>query len=864
MMNMNQFTQKTLAAMQRSQALAVEYGHVEVQPEHMMMALTEDGNDLIPQLLTRCGVSVDALRAALEENLGRMPRVSGAGSGKVYLAGETEKALLQAEKTAEQMKDEYLSVEHVWMGLCAKPSANVSRVLKSVGYQADAFLKALSEVRGATRVTSDSPEETYDALKKYGTDLVELARQQKLDPVIGRDAEIRNAIRILSRKTKNNPVLIGEPGVGKTAIAEGLAQRIVRGDVPESLKDKTIFSLDMGSLIAGAKFRGEFEERLKAVLAEIKKSDGRIILFIDELHTIVGAGKADGAMDAGNLLKPMLARGELHCIGATTLNEYRKYIEKDAALERRFQPVMVEEPTVEDTIAILRGLKERYEVFHGVKIQDAALIAAATLSNRYITDRFLPDKAIDLVDEACALIRTEIDSLPTELDDIRRHIMQLEIEEAALKKEEDNLSKAHLAEVQKELAEQRDQFNTMKARWEAEKEAISKVTGLREEIERVNAQIEQAERNYDLNRAAELKYGELPKLKQELEKEEAIAEESRGENSLLRDKVTEEEIARIICRWTGIPVARLMEGEREKLLNLENTLHQRVIGQDEAVSKVSEAILRSRAGIQDPNRPIGSFLFLGPTGVGKTELAKALAQALFDDEKNMIRIDMSEYMEKFSVSRLIGAPPGYVGYDEGGQLTEAVRRHPYCVILFDEVEKAHPDVFNVLLQVLDDGRITDSQGRTVDCKNAILIMTSNLGSEYILDGIENGEIKPEARETVDRLLKSHFRPEFLNRIDEIVYYKPLNRSEIESIVRLMVSNLNQRLESRQLKVELTDAAMNAVIDRGFDPVYGARPLKRYLQSKVETLIARRIVAADVAPGSLLTVDADESGEIVIR
>ena len=864
MMNMNQFTQKTLAAMQRSQALAVEYGHVEVQPEHMMMALTEDGNDLIPQLLTRCGVSVDALRAALEENLGRMPRVSGAGSGKVYLAGETEKALLQAEKTAEQMKDEYLSVEHVWMGLCAKPSANVSRVLKSVGYQADAFLKALSEVRGATRVTSDSPEETYDALKKYGTDLVELARQQKLDPVIGRDAEIRNAIRILSRKTKNNPVLIGEPGVGKTAIAEGLAQRIVRGDVPESLKDKTIFSLDMGSLIAGAKFRGEFEERLKAVLAEIKKSDGRIILFIDELHTIVGAGKADGAMDAGNLLKPMLARGELHCIGATTLNEYRKYIEKDAALERRFQPVMVEEPTVEDTIAILRGLKERYEVFHGVKIQDAALIAAATLSNRYITDRFLPDKAIALVDEACALIRTEIDSLPTELDDIRRHIMQLEIEEAALKKEEDNLSKAHLAEVQKELAEQRDQFNTMKARWEAEKEAISKVTGLREEIERVNAQIEQAERNYDLNRAAELKYGELPKLKQELEKEEAIAEESRGENSLLRDKVTEEEIARIICRWTGIPVARLMEGEREKLLNLENTLHQRVIGQDEAVSKVSEAILRSRAGIQDPNRPLGSFLFLGPTGVGKTELAKALAQALFDDEKNMIRIDMSEYMEKFSVSRLIGAPPGYVGYDEGGQLTEAVRRHPYCVILFDEVEKAHPDVFNVLLQVLDDGRITDSQGRTVDCKNAILIMTSNLGSEYILDGIENGEIKPEARETVDRLLKSHFRPEFLNRIDEIVYYKPLNRSEIESIVRLMVSNLNQRLESRQLKVELTDAAMNAVIDRGFDPVYGARPLKRYLQSKVETLIARRIVAADVAPGSLLTVDADESGEIVIR
>ena len=863
MMNMNQFTQKTLAALQRSQALAMEYGHVEVQQEHMMMALTEDKSDLIPQLLTKCGISVDALRRGLEDNLNRMPKVSG-GSGQVYLAGDTEKALLEAEKAAERMKDEYLSVEHVWMGLCEKASAGVKKVLKSLDYRADAFLKALSEVRGAARVTSDSPEDTYDALKKYGSDLVELARQQKLDPVIGRDSEIRNVIRILSRKTKNNPVLIGEPGVGKTAIAEGLAQRIVRGDVPDSLKNRTIFSLDMGSLIAGAKFRGEFEERLKAVLAEIKKSEGKIILFIDELHTIVGAGKADGAMDAGNLLKPMLARGELHCIGATTLNEYRQYIEKDAALERRFQPVLVSEPTVEDTIAILRGLKERYEVFHGVKIQDAALIAAATLSNRYITDRFLPDKAIDLVDEACAMIRTEIDSLPAELDDIRRHIMQLEIEEAALKKEEDNLSKAHLAEVQKELAEQRDQFNSMKARWEAEKEAIGRVTTLREEIERVNAQIEQAERTYDLNRAAELKYGELPKLKQDLEKEESIAEESRGENSLLRDRVTEEEIARIICRWTGIPVARLMEGEREKLLHLEDTLHKRVIGQDEAVRKVSEAILRSRAGIQDPNRPLGSFLFLGPTGVGKTELAKALAQALFDDEKNMVRIDMSEYMEKFSVSRLIGAPPGYVGYDEGGQLTEAVRRHPYCVVLFDEVEKAHPDVFNVLLQVLDDGRITDSQGRTVDFKNAILIMTSNLGSEYILDGIENGEIRPEARETVDRLLKTHFRPEFLNRIDEIVYYKPLTRNEIGSIVRLMVDNLNQRLESRQLKVSLTDAAMNAVIDRGFDPVYGARPLKRYLQSKVETLIARKVIAADIEPGTVLTVDADSAGEIVIR
>jgi len=865
-MNMNQLTQKTRAAFERAQSLAIEYQHMQVDQEHLMLALTEEEDSLITQLLTRCDISVDALRQGLTENLNRIPRVSGSGRepGTVYIAPDLDKALLEAEKAAKRMKDDFISVEHIWMGLCAKPSPNVSRLLKSLGYREDAFLKALSEVRGAARVTTDSPEDTYDALKKYGSDLVDLARKQKLDPVIGRDSEIRNVIRILSRKTKNNPVLIGEPGVGKTAIAEGLALRIVRGDVPDSLKDKTIFSLDMGSLIAGAKFRGEFEERLKAVLAEIKKSDGKIILFIDELHTIVGAGKADGAMDAGNLLKPMLARGELHCIGATTLNEYRKYIEKDAALERRFQPVMVSEPTVEDTIAILRGLKERYEVFHGVKIQDAALIAAATLSNRYITDRFLPDKAIDLVDEACALIRTEIDSLPTELDDIRRHIMQLEIEEAALKKEEDALSRSHLDEVQKELADQRDTFNSMKARWEAEKDAITKVTGLREEIERVNAQIEQAERTYDLNRAAELKYGELPKLKQELEKEEAIAEESKGENSLLRDKVTEEEIARIVGRWTGIPVARLMEGEREKLLHLEDTLHQRVIGQDEAVRKVAEAILRSRAGIQDPNRPLGSFLFLGPTGVGKTELAKALAQALFDDEKNMVRIDMSEYMEKFSVSRLIGAPPGYVGYDEGGQLTEAVRRHPYCVVLFDEVEKAHPEVFNVLLQVLDDGRITDSQGRTVDFKNTILIMTSNLGSEYILDGIKDGEITPEARDLVDRMLKTHFRPEFLNRIDEIVYYKPLAREEIGAIVGLMIDQLNRRLEDKQLHVVLTEAAMNAVIDRGFDPVFGARPLKRYLQSKVETLIARKVIAADVAPGATLTVDLDENGEIVIR
>ncbi len=865
-MNMNQLTQKTREAIQRAQAIAVEYQHMQVDEEHLAMALTEDASGLIPQLLRQSGASVDALQNLLKDALGRIPRVSGPGreADKVYISPDLDKALTNAEARAKQMKDEFISVEHVWLGITSAPNAHMKDILRQIGWKEDAFMQALSKVRGATRVTTDSPEDTYDALKKYGTDLVAMAKAQKLDPVIGRDNEIRNVIRILSRKTKNNPVLIGEPGVGKTAVVEGLAQRIVRGDVPDSLKDRTIFSLDMGSLIAGAKFRGEFEERLKAVLAEIKKSDGRIILFIDELHTIVGAGKADGAMDAGNLLKPMLARGELHCIGATTLNEYRQYIEKDAALERRFQPVMVGEPTVEDTIAILRGLKERYEVFHGVKIQDNALIAAATLSNRYITDRFLPDKAIDLVDEACAMIRTEIDSLPQELDDIRRRIMQLEIEEAALKKDDDEITKAHLAEVQKELAEKRESFNAMKAKWENEKNAIGKVTKLREDIERTNAAIEKAERDYDLNRAAELKYGELPKLQKELAEEEAIAEKSKGEDSLLRNKVTEEEIARIVARWTGIPVAKLMEGEREKLLHLEDVLHERVIGQDEAVRKVSEAILRSRAGIQDPNRPLGSFLFLGPTGVGKTELAKALAQALFDDEKNMVRIDMSEYMEKFSVSRLIGAPPGYVGYDEGGQLTEAVRRHPYCVVLFDEVEKAHPDVFNVLLQVLDDGRITDSQGRTVDFKNTILIMTSNLGSEYILDGIKDGDISSEARAQVDHLLKTHFRPEFLNRIDEIVYYKPLTREQISSIVQLMLKSLNSRLSDRQLSVQLTDTALSAVIDQGFDPVYGARPLKRYLQSKVETLIARRIIAADVKPGETMTVDVNDQGELYIR
>ena len=859
MSNLRNYTQKSREAIARAQQIAVEYQHMQADQEHLASALMEE--DLIPQLLENCGISADSLRAALQDSLERMPRVTGSGreADKIYITQELDKALAEASAAAGRMKDEYISVEHLWMGLAAKPNARMKALLNQCHYDPEAFLRALSQVRGATRVTSDTPEETYDALKKYGTDLVDMARKQKLDPVIGRDSEIRNLIRILSRKTKNNPVLIGEPGVGKTAVVEGLALRIVRGDVPDSLKDKTIFSLDMGSLIAGAKFRGEFEERLKAVLAEIKKSEGRILLFIDELHTIVGAGKAEGAMDAGNLLKPMLARGELHCIGATTLNEYRKYIEKDAALERRFQPVMVEEPTVEDTIAILRGLKERYEVFHGVKIQDSALIAAATLSNRYITDRFLPDKAIDLVDEACAMIRTEIDSMPTELDDVRRRIMQLEIEEAALKRDEDELSQGRLAEVQEQLARERETFEAMKARWEAEKDAIGRVSRLREQIEATRAEMEKAERTYDLNRAAELKYGELPKLEKELQETEQLAEQRAKGESLLHDRVTDDEIARIVARWTGIPVTKLLESEREKLLHLEDTLHERVIGQDEAVRRVSEAILRSRAGIQDPNRPLGSFLFLGPTGVGKTELAKALAQALFDDEKNLIRIDMSEYMEKFSVSRLIGAPPGYVGYDEGGQLTEAVRRHPYAVVLFDEVEKAHPDVFNVLLQVLDDGRITDSQGRTVDFKNTILIMTSNLGSNYILEGIENGEISPAAMEQVNRLLKQQFRPEFLNRIDEIVCYKPLDKEQITRIVGLMMKGLNARLADRRLKVTLTDAALQHVIDAGYDPVYGARPLKRYLQSHVETLVARRIVAGDIRPGEEITVDAGENG-----
>ena len=855
-MNAQKMTQKSLEALQAAQSLATEHQNQSIAPEHLFYALLDQQDGLISQLFQKMGTDKEAVADAFAAKVNELPQVTGPGRDpeKVYVTPELDKALNAAEKKAASMKDEYVSVEHLVLGMMEAPNAAVRAVMRQFGITKDNFLEALSAVRGNQRVTSDNPESTYDVLNKYGQDLVELARQQKLDPVIGRDAEIRNVIRILSRKTKNNPVLIGEPGVGKTAIAEGLALRIVRGDVPENLKNRKVFSLDMGALVAGAKYRGEFEERFKSVLQEVKKSEGEIILFIDELHTIVGAGKSDGAMDAGNLLKPMLARGELHCIGATTLNEYRQYIEKDPALERRFQPVMVDEPTVEDTISILRGLKERYEVFHGVKIQDGALIAAAVLSNRYISDRFLPDKAIDLVDEACAMIRTELDSAPAELDDLRRKIMQHEIEEAALKKETDKLSKERLSSIQKELAAMRDEFSEMSAKWENEKAAIGKVQKLREEIEQVNADIAKAEREYDLNRAAELKYGRLPALQKELAEEEKKAEEAEKNSTLLQDRVTEEQIARIVARWTGIPVAKLMEGEREKLLQLPQVLHRRVIGQDEAVEKVSEAILRSRAGIADENRPIGSFLFLGPTGVGKTELAKALAECLFDDERNMVRIDMSEYMEKYSVSRLIGAPPGYVGYDEGGQLTEAVRRKPYSVVLFDEVEKAHPDVFNVLLQVLDDGRITDSQGRTVDFKNTIIILTSNLGSPFILDGIKDGEITPEARAEVDKLLKASFRPEFLNRLDEIVYYKPLTKEEIGKVVDLLLEKLRARLADKQLTLEVTDAAKAHIIEGGYDPMYGARPLKRYLQQKVETLVAREIIAHDPAPGTVMTVD----------